>query len=448
MTVHDAPSMSKDNECAAILSRFADSLLALREFVSLIEPHIEQSIKQVFDEEVLCLVPLAVALKTLDSESDFRDAFQSIPDDKLRRLFDGNIEITAPTGETHVRDVTITVTGNDAPKWHKAINRLRRNRQHTEHLYRSSLLSLATTTEWHISQLFSYFYRRFPESVATKEKAFSLGDLMAFGSIADAQEHLIASRVEDTMRGSFSDWIGVFKDKLKLSASYLDSHLDDMIEIFQRRNLVVHNGSIVNSIYLAKVSEKHRNAVRSGQKLAIDREYLDRAIDLLEVHISLLAAELWKKLEPRDESRGDLLCELAYEHMAKERWHVAQAFYFFVQNDARMKENTRLVARLNVWQCRKWAGDDIRAEVEKHDFSATDDRYVLGSLALKDDIDGAMRLAHRLVETSALTASDLREWPIFRAFRRDERWVDMVDGMSSSRKPIEPRREGLLDEVS
>ena len=102
---------------------------------------------------------------------------------------------------------------------------------------------------------------------------------------------------------------------------YLDPYKDDLAEIFQRRNLIVDNGSVVHSVYLNKVSASLRIGVKVGDELKVTPEYLEAAIDRIEVGFILIAAELWKKLDAGDERRATTLNDdIVMPRLAEGRW--------------------------------------------------------------------------------------------------------------------------------
>lgn len=421
------------SELGRLLFNFADSLVALREFVSLIEPALNENEAQLFEDEAAGLIPLAIAVKELGEPLEAAEVFKDISTERLRRLFDGEVEVIGEgTGET--RATKIRVSGKGASAWQRVLERFRRTDQHRNHLYNSTLLSLTTSAELFVSQLLGYQFSKHPESVITKDKVFSFDELASFDNIDDARNHLIATKVEDVMRGAFVDWIKVFKDRFKLSASYLDRELDDLVEIFQRRNLLVHNGGVVNSIYLSKVSRSHTKGKSLGDRLAVEGAYLDRSIDLIEKNLILVCAELWKRGEPDNAERGIVLTDIAFEHMKAERWDVAEALSFFVRNDQKLPERTQLIGRFNEWQCQKWTGKDVVVEVRGFDLTAKDQVFLLAQHAICDEIEACLRLAPALVNGGALDIVDLREWPLFRALRQDDRWVDMVDELTRNER--------------
>jgi hypothetical protein len=83
----------------------------------------------------------------------------------------------------------------------------------------------------------------------------------------------------------------------------------------------------------------------------------------------LVAAELWKQLDAKDEDRSVVLIKLAFESLKAARWKLSEGISFFVMNDKQLSERDQLVGRINYWQALKWQGrfDEIRSHVEQAD---------------------------------------------------------------------------------
>jgi hypothetical protein len=118
-------------------------------------------------------------------------------------------------------------------------------------------------------------------------------------------------KVEEVLRGSFSDWLNDLKVRLKLSIGYAEPFLDELNEAMQRRNLLVHNGGEANTVYMARVPERLRKSVEIGDELFVSQEYLERCIRTFERVFLLIGAELWKKLAPKDEKRSSVLFDIS-----------------------------------------------------------------------------------------------------------------------------------------
>jgi hypothetical protein len=206
-----------------------------------------------------------------------------------------------------------------------------------------------------------------------------------------------------------------------LSMGYLDTEKNRIGEIFKRRNLIVHNGGRVSRRYLQEVHEEDlRRGLKLGDTVEITPDYLSRSIDLIEHEFILLAAELWKKLKPEDQRRGNLLSNLAVQHLNERRWIVARGFSFFAMNDKSQVEATRLSSQINYWQSYKWSGDfeKIRSEVDGADFSAKKPLFQLAHSALRDDFEAFFQLLPRLLESGELLKTQLASWPLFQGVRQ------------------------------
>ncbi len=76
------------------------------------------------------------------------------------------------------------------------------------------------------------------------------------------------------MWGGLEDWMKFLRNTVKLSMGYIAADENVLVEVFQRRNVMVHNNGTIHHSYLAKVAESLRTNVQSGRKLAVTPEYL------------------------------------------------------------------------------------------------------------------------------------------------------------------------------
>jgi hypothetical protein len=294
---------------------------------------------------------------------------------------------------------------------------------HQTLLYRSALISLVSAAEWFLSQLIRTYFDKFPGASGADTKTLTLEDLKTLGSIEDAQRHLLQLRVDEIMWGSFEDWMKFLTGTAKLSAGYIAPEKEELVEVFLRRNVMVHNNGLVHSSYLQKVPPDLRKGISLGNELTVSASYLSRAIDLVEKNFILLGAELWKQLEPANEKRSDVLVKIAFDRLSRDIWTVAEGLSRFTMSDKRMSERSLLIAQLNYWQSKKWQGkfEDVRKDVEAADFSAKDDLFQLARFALLDDRGAFFKAVPAAIRNKKLTREMLAEWPIFKEVRKDPR---------------------------
>jgi hypothetical protein len=412
----------------APMKQYADNLDALRGFVEEVAPLLQERAAQ-DARDLPGLEPLVYMLSKVPFASTASpDDLGLVPEkiEELEQRYAERILVTAKDGDAAQGSVTFHVPNDLGPSVNKAMATVRRRSKQTEFLYRNSLVALVSSAEWFLAQILHTYFAEYPNAIGTRDKVFSLDDLQAIGSIEDAKKQFVEGKIEEILRGSCADWFTYLKSRVGLSLGYVDEYLDSLVEATQRRNLIIHNGGVVSSVYLAKVAEAERSGIVIGQAVVVDHQYLDRVICCFERVFLLIGAELWKKLEPASEKRFAVLFDIVWSHLAAERWTIAEGLSFFMMRDAQLSEINRLVGQFNYWQAVKWQGrfDEVRHEVEHADLSAKRARFRLGQLALLDDEQGFFDLLPEAIELGEIGEDELASWPIFRGIRQSARYVE------------------------
>lgn len=409
------------------IRRFSDNLSGLREFVDVIRPVLEGQQKAESERSARDLLPLLLVADALET-NDFKLTKEQR--ETFKQQFGGGQlkveKVEVEENADNAAKASFTVSGPAGQRFLSALRRLEKSNYHSELLYRNTLIALVSAAEWFLSQILHVHFEDHPEAAGTRDKTLSLKELQAMDSVADARRYLVDLRVEEILRGSFEDWIAFLHDQLKLSMDYLSKDKSRIIEICQRRNLLVHNAGHVNQIYRNKVPEDLQEKTPPGGAVKVSQEYLQEAIDTFERGFILIAAELWKKKDPTTEARGNLLIVITFEHLLAQRWQVAEGLAYFLTQDRRLPERDQLVGQINYWQCLKWQDrfEEVREEVERADFSAKEEQYRLAQLALLDDETAFFELLPSVLEAGKIKLSDLKGWPLFRGMRDTETYKD------------------------
>lgn len=404
---------------SAIMS-FARSLAALREFVEVIHPLLDAHYREFIQQHRLELLPLALGMNAA-LESPFLSEEEVLG---LTKELKYELKLTKSEGK-----VTFAIPPEFERQTVTAMKGAFKNITHNALLYRSALISLVSSAEWLLSQIIRQHLELYPDAVGTRDKALSLEDLKTFGSIEDATQHLISQRIDEIMRGSFEDWIKYLQEKMKLSLGYLAPHKEKLVEVFQRRNVTVHNNGLANSTYIAKVVPALRQGISIGYEIPIPQEYLNEAIDLVESLFILFAAELWKQLDPKDVSRGRMLIDIAFDRLQEERWSVAEALSLFLTKDKQLPDRDQTTGQLNYWQCLKWQGrfEEVVDNVKSADFSAKDELYQLARHGLLDQAADFITLLPKVIKAGKLDRDKLMSWPIFKEIRKTEEFAKFIE---------------------
>lgn len=410
-----------------ILNNYISNIEALRTYVSCVEPILisngEESLK--CDKNVLLFIVsnLAKSLKE---------------DDTIKGSFGENIEKLIQENEEKLNDASELRKSIKTRKVISFMDSLLVYGKQFDVLFQGSLISLIVYFELLISKLLTLHIKKYPKIL--NSKTLSLEEIYQFGSIDDAQKYLIDKEVEDIMRGSFNKWYKFLSETVKLPLECININKDLMVEIFQRRNLIVHNDGIVNSIYLKNVSDELILNLKKGDKISVEKNYLINSIDLLEkVGIQILL-NYWLKGEKNGIKRIQILIDIAYELLLKEKWESCIVFYEHLLDEEQISSSDRIICKINYWLCMKSIGniEVVMSEIEKTDLSATRQYFLLGVYALKDDYDEFFKLLDKLYPHE-IDIDSIKEWPILNNIRETDMYNDFL---------ISIGKEDILDLVA
>lgn len=406
----------------------ARNLDALRDFIEVLDTYLNGKVKDSIIDSAPWIGPMFLALHKAGG-MPFAEKDEETTDvlDDLASRVPGvdNFEVGEPD-EKGVRKVTFNAPPEQG--FANAIEAISKAQGRSRMLYSSALMNLASTVELFFSRLLHGYFLMHPEAVGTKEKLFSFEDLAKYDSVREARDCYILSKIEDILRGPFDDWIKYMKSPVGLSMGYLKDEQPVLSEAFQRRNVIVHNGGVSNSIYLSKVPEKFRDVLEAGIDLTPSRSYLNDRIDRFEQVCVLIGAEMWKKTDPINEERAETMNTLAYQHLLAGRYAIVKSLSYFIVQDKLAPEIHRTIAQLNLWQSEKRLGNWalVNEDVSSADYSAKSLRFQLGRLALLADFDGFYQMLPRALQADEITLEELQSFPIMSDMRTDKRFTEYV----------------------
>lgn len=403
------------------IRQFISNQNSLRDFVDLVNPILSQKQAEEGRKNSKTLLPMIYAFNQLDPNT--YPISDKIKEEIEKQEFEFKFEIVKGDGPND-SSLALQISEDKEEVFSKALGTFVKFRTQKEHLYKTSLISLISSAEWFISQILHSYYDKYPESLSKNEKLLSIEDIKSLGGIEDAINYLIDIRIEEILRGSIKDWFDYFKNHLKLSMSYLDKDINKLIEAGLRRNIIIHNNGIVNSLFIKKVPEEFKDEYKINVPLTIEQKYLDNIITLFEKNLILIASELWKKIEPENDSRGELLIEVAYNNILAKRYEIGESLSFFTMNDKKLSEYDRTIASVNYWQAKKWQGqlNEVKTEIQQADFSAKDDKFKLAKYALLDEFDEFFQYLPRVLKAEQITQKELNEWPLFMNIRETDKY--------------------------
>lgn len=194
---------------------------------------------------------------------------------------------------------------------------------------------------------------------------------------------------------------------------------EDLTELINARNIVVHNARRVDKIFLANTGEKK---LELNSRLNIDENYIYNCFEIIHRTITHISMSLVKLIDESD--KDNLLKSVqsdAFSNMQYKKWKIALNEYSYLSKYDEKGSELNVLNKVNSWICRKnlCGVENIRDEVLVFDFTLFDDQYNMAKCFLLDDYENGMQFLETLFPKS-ITKHDLENWPLFNQFRQTE----------------------------
>lgn len=285
-------------------------------------------------------------------------------------------------------------------------------------LNNSMLVTAVSIFEATLASIFSMQFHTFPALIDASERKFSLADLKEFDSIEDATESAIEDRVDSLMRESFTDWEDWFKKRAGVVLADLCIDRDSLVEVIQRRHLLVHTGGRVSRQYLERVSATEPPV---GTVLHVSAEYLNDALDSLDVlgvALGMTVAAAW---DPDTKSKAVReLNNMSVSLIDQERHKAARKICDVGGSLGDGSDWFDHALRVNAWIASKQlhGPESIEGGVSAWNVSALSPEFQLAKLALLDEHEKVFELLPKLIESTDISFAAVEsEWPLFKELR-------------------------------
>ena len=342
---------------------------------------------------------------------------------QMYKAADKNLEIIDKDQEFETYGITI----DQYPSVRRQIRRLREFDRGVTVLPGAILLSLVATFDSFIGDTLRIMLGHKPERVIESAKTISVKEVLRMASFDDVIGKIIEDEVDAVMRNTHDEQIKYVEDKLDINIRSVYDEWGDFVEIFERRNLIAQGNYIINSHYI-KNCNKHGFEVgddQDGEKLSLDRNYLEGSSDcLLEFGLSLIFV-LW--LKHFKDSR-----EIAYESLNGRTYGLIKDGQFRVAarllNLALYKQTPGASDRINKMMTINLANaykklkdvEKAQEVIAKVDWSAATDDFQICVAAVQGNIERVVELMPRVARADVIKKSDFREWPVFDGVREEE----------------------------
>lgn len=297
-------------------------------------------------------------------------------------------------------------------------------------LRRGALISLLGCFETLVARLIREFYKKYPEAFPSESKSLTLADLKEIGTIEDAELHLVDTEIDSILRGNISSQINYFKKPLRVDTTPIETFLDKVVEVSQRRNIIVHNDGIVNKHYLSKApSHLVPEKTKEGCTIEVSQEYIDDAIKTFYTVGLILLQQCFRKWEKNHiDSADSLLIESAFEALVDKQYDTVLFISDFVNNVTLANDSNKIILLVNHAIALRDTGneEEMNLLLDNYDWSSVSLRFKLALHTLKKDDDNFYTTLEKTISAKEIECSELLEWPLFHPFQQVEKFKEII----------------------
>ncbi|WP_298032636.1 hypothetical protein [uncultured Dysosmobacter sp.] len=283
----------------------------------------------------------------------------------------------------------------------------------------NALISLLIRFESFLTDYFEWLVKKYPNKYLN-EKSIRYSELIKF-DFENLKKELSLEAANSIMSQPLDEWLRVIKSH-KFDLSTLSKYLEQFVEIYYRRNVIVHNKGKVNRQYLAGI-KKDEEEHPLGEKLLTNRQYV---LDAFNVSMVIVYGLLYASLKGNKDDEPEYLEFLfssGFNHMMENDWIISGYIFELLTKDDAQDKITSTLCQINYWISYKNMGHfkDIKEEIESRDFSAMDVSIRMAKEILLENYEKAIPLLDEALLTG-MTPNMVETWPLFIQFRKTEHY--------------------------
>ena len=280
----------------------------------------------------------------------------------------------------------------------------------------NTLIMLITRFEEFVSRLLGQIYFMFPQKYLDNQDV-KFSEIAGIG-VDEVRSNIVDREIDHIMRKSYTEWFDLFRSH-GMCFNACEDAMKSMIEIYARRNIIVHNSGIVNKSYLKMVP--HTSA-QLGEKLSCNKEYISSAFSAVTTVIYTIAIEAARLMGKETEEYLEEIFRKAFDELQKKNYQVSSNIFLQLSTHKGLDSSMKLLSQMNNWIARIELGDgeQARKEVELLDVSALSSEFLLAKLILLEKYEHAARVLADMFKQNRMSSHEVETWPLFIHFRKTE----------------------------
>lgn len=293
-------------------------------------------------------------------------------------------------------------------------------------LQKSLFTQLFSEFDAFIGAILKVIYIRKSELLKGISREITFADLLSYEDLNAVKLDLLNKEVEAFRRDSYVDQFNALEKKFSMKLRGFPEWCE-FVELSQRRNLIVHNGGIVNEQYLIVCDREgysFKKRPEIGHCLEADPVYFSRAIVVVSAVAFMLAHTLWRKIFPGEVVMAhEHANHVIYELLKDQRWRTAAEIARFCLTDPMRREIDEMGLRIrtvNAAIALKFSNNQSACDelLNSMDWSASYRDFRLAIDVLQDRFDEAAAYMRKIGKNGELVDElGYHEWPLFHKFR-------------------------------
>lgn len=283
----------------------------------------------------------------------------------------------------------------------------------------NTLVMLITRFEEFISNYLIELFELYPEKYLD-DKKICFAEIVG-ERIEDIREKIISRAVDTEMRKNYYEWFNLLEEH-KMKFDLCKQELEDLKEIYVRRNVMVHNSGEASEAYLECINNTH---VQLGEDLTPDEKYLDKAFTSIKTLIFFILIETCRFVDDK-ESYLDNIFDVAFEHLEAAQYETCMKVFKALETNKHSASDTKIMSKINYWISKKELEglDSIVKEVEEFDVKALEKQFALAKDILLEKNESATKKLEDLYSKKEIMPNALNEWPLFMHYRNTEQFEE------------------------
>lgn len=294
-----------------------------------------------------------------------------------------------------------------------------------EILSRGSFIMLNNYFEYLLVDLLTHFYKKFQSSLSAKEFKVSLQELSEYETINEITNHLILKEVESILvEKTFDQLLDHFEKVLNVSLENEIINWDKIIELRERRHLIVHNSSVINKKYISRTKNPYNFKI--GDTVHITNDYFVESFKNLDLAGKILCFNSWGSWDSENSTKAiEQIMLASFDSLIKKDLEITLKFCKYAdQIKARNPEQQDFLLRTQINKAIALKKLNKKGELTKLlkvlPIGTASPVFKVAFQILEDNHNDLVDNFKKAIIVDNLIIDQYLEWPIFDLIREDE----------------------------